>query len=538
MSLETPVVLLIYRRPELTAQALAHIGRVRPRRLLVVGDGPRPDVPGDEARVRAARQVIERVDWPCEVITHNARTNLGCQRRVASGLDWVFSQFEEAIVIEDDCLPEASFFSFCTQMLERYRTHEQVLSIGGANFQAAERPVPHSYYFSQYFRCWGWASWRRAWLKFDATMRDWPTWKNSEAWRACCPTRAEQRFWRFVFDGVHQGRIDSWAYPFCYASFRCGGLHVQPAVNLVSNVGFDASATNTAHPQHRFANYPVTPLEHMSHPPAIVRDIAADQHTFATVYGGYRAPRLERWRASLAKRGRRVWQWGADLARMPSRLRLRRRLARSSNRRLIIGASSRSWPGWIATDQQELDLLRPRDWESQFPPASLDALLAEHVWEHLSLDQGLAAARLAFRFLQPGGHLRVAVPDGCHPSHDYREWVRPGGTGPGAADHKVLYTSATLAELFARAGFAVRLLEYFDEQGQFHAREWDPEQGMIVRSQRFDPRNAGGELRYTSLILDAIKPPQVTRLAESVPCLDSPSRASRAAAPASGGWGF
>ena len=136
---------------------------------------------------------------------------------------------------------------------------------------------------------------------------------------------------------------------------------------------------------------------------------------------------------------------------------------------------------------------------------SLDAVLAEHVWEHLTPTEGEVAAVHCFRFLRPGGYVRAAVPDGLHPSAEYRQWVRPSGVGPGADDHKVLYNYRTFGALFERAGFSVELLEYFDEQGRFHEQPWDPALGMIHRSSRLDDRNRGGTLAYTSLVLDARK---------------------------------
>ena len=132
-------------------------------------------------------------------------------------------------------------------------------------------------------------------------------------------------------------------------------------------------------------------------------------------------------------------------------------------------------------------------------------MLAEHVWEHLTIDQGLEAAQRCFEYLKPGGYLRVAVPDGFHPDELYRHRVRPGGSGAGADDHRVLYNHITLADIFEKAGFRVDLLEYFDSEGKFHFVDWNPEDGKINRSWRFDRRNEDGATNYTSIILDAYK---------------------------------
>jgi predicted SAM-dependent methyltransferase len=175
-------------------------------------------------------------------------------------------------------------------------------------------------------------------------------------------------------------------------------------------------------------------------------------------------------------------------------------------KQIVVGSSGIHDEGWTPTDIEYLNLLHPSDWDAFFKPNTIDAMLAEHVWEHLTPEHGAIAAANCFTYLKPGGYLRVAVPDGLHPDPVYREWVRVGGSGMGADDHKVLYTYQTFVALFEKAGFRCNLLEHFDEQGNFHATDWSPQKGRILRSKRFDERNQGGELNYTSIILDAIKP--------------------------------
>jgi predicted SAM-dependent methyltransferase len=161
---------------------------------------------------------------------------------------------------------------------------------------------------------------------------------------------------------------------------------------------------------------------------------------------------------------------------------------------------------WIDTDREVLDLTDARTWEGLLPENRLDSILAEHVWEHLDPGAARYAAALCFRFLKPGGYLRVAVPDGMHPDPGYVSAVRPGGSGWGSDDHKVLYDFRSFSMLFSEVGFEVRLLEYFDDSGRFVQNPWDPAHGMVRRSARFDERNAVEPLAYTSVILDAVKP--------------------------------
>ena len=186
--------------------------------------------------------------------------------------------------------------------------------------------------------------------------------------------------------------------------------------------------------------------------------------------------------------------------------RLRAVVRRASPLRIVLGASGIYDAGWIATEIGVLDILNERHWTRLFAKNSIDAILAEHVWEHLTLEQGLRAARNCRRFLKPGGYLRVAVPDGRHPDPEYIEWVRVGGSGAGADDHKVLYNGETFRGLFESAGMEVELLEYFDKDSVFHSVDWEPTAGKIYRSRRFDERNHNGQLKYTSVILDARKP--------------------------------
>jgi predicted SAM-dependent methyltransferase len=215
--------------------------------------------------------------------------------------------------------------------------------------------------------------------------------------------------------------------------------------------------------------------------------------------------------------------------------RLQKMLETHPCKRVVIGAWGRFDPGWIPTQRDFLDLTKPSDWQRYFQPESVEAMLAEHVWEHVTPEEGLSAAKTCYKYLAPGGYLRVAVPDGLHPDPAYIETVKAGANGEkntssltnsgapatvldgNAANHKALYTYRTLKELFEAAGFRVTLYEYFDEAGQFHCNEWDRKAGTIWRSKRFDPRNKAGKLAsvypgtlgdylsYSSIILDAVK---------------------------------
>jgi len=182
-----------------------------------------------------------------------------------------------------------------------------------------------------------------------------------------------------------------------------------------------------------------------------------------------------------------------------------KKAVRKGSVKIVIGASGEFDKGWTATDIEFLNILKPEDWERFFQPESVEMMMAEHVWEHLSPDEALDGAINCFSYLKHGGHLRVAVPDGNHADPDYIEKVKPGGYGYGSDDHKVLYTIASISQLFEKAGFRVKGLEYFDTDHKFIDTEWSLNSGKIRRSKRFDPRNTNGAFNYSSLIIDAIK---------------------------------
>jgi predicted SAM-dependent methyltransferase len=173
--------------------------------------------------------------------------------------------------------------------------------------------------------------------------------------------------------------------------------------------------------------------------------------------------------------------------------------------KIVVGAGGIFEEGWVETDIHTLNLLEIKDWENLFKKKKIDIILAEHVWEHLTVSDGKLALSNCYKFLKNGGHIRIAVPDGFNPNPGYIDYVKPGGNGAGADDHKILYDYKLLKSCLEESGFRVNLLEYFDEEGKFHFNEWDTNEGMIRRSKRFDERNKNGFLNYTSLIMDGVK---------------------------------
>ncbi len=282
ISLQTPIAFCIFNRPQLTARVFEAIKRSRPRQLLVIGDGPRADRPDEAQLVQQTRDILQRVDWECDVKTNFSETNLGCRNRMATGLTWAFEQAEELIVLEDDCLPDPTFFGFAQSLLNHYRDNDQVMMISGDNFQ----PGPtsdNSYYFSRWAHIWGWASWRRAWNHYDLSIESWPADKANGLLAGAVDSRAELQYWSNVFDQVHRGEIDTWDFSWAYALWKRNGLAILPETNLVTNLGFSESATHTIDPASKLANLPTGSMEHIVHPARIERNIAADIYTWENI---------------------------------------------------------------------------------------------------------------------------------------------------------------------------------------------------------------------------------------------------------------
>jgi hypothetical protein len=244
--LRAPVALFAFNRPELTARVFAAIRAARPSRLFLVCDGPRADRPGEAERCAEVRRILDAVDWPCAVERSFSDVNLGCRARLSSGIGWVFSRTEEAIFLEDDILPEATFFRYCDALLMRYREDDRVMMISGYSGLVPGEAPGASYWFSAHPRIWGWAAWRRSWQGYDVTMSGWPAFRKTSAWAS--RTRAEKESWGAFFQMVKDGQVDTWDAQATLLAWRTGRLVVIPSTSMVTNIGFGADSTNTRSP--------------------------------------------------------------------------------------------------------------------------------------------------------------------------------------------------------------------------------------------------------------------------------------------------
>lgn len=279
MTLETPVVLIIFRRPELTQQVFEQIAAAQPRQLFIIADGPRN--PREAERCAAARAVVETIDWPCEVHRNYADENMGLRRRISSGMDWVFEHVECAIVLEDDCVPHPTFFRFCEKLLKYYAHDEQVMSITGDNFGYQRSPSNSrdSYFFTRYPHTWGWATWRRAWAKYDVTMAAWhdPDKRHLILGRSPWWMRS---YWTRIYHHVDVGIINTWDYQWLLTHILHDGLVATPYENLVTHIGVGEGASNFEHSRgHETASFrPVKPVQFPLHHPEVRLNHAAEAY--------------------------------------------------------------------------------------------------------------------------------------------------------------------------------------------------------------------------------------------------------------------
>ncbi len=284
--LKTPVCFIIFNRPDVTQRVFEIIRQAKPPKLLVIADGARANKIGELEKCLAARAIINQVDWKCEVLTNYSDINLGCRKRIYTGLDWVFSQVEAAIILEDDCLPDPSFFRFCEELLEKYRHNSRIMLVSGQNLQFGQKRRNYSYYFSRYNHCWGWATWKRAWQYYDDTMTLWPEVRDENWLFDILQDEQAFRYWSVIFQSMYEG-FDTWDYPWLFACYINQGLSVLPNINLVSNIGFGQEGTHATDTNSILANIPVEEMQFpLKHPAFIVRDTQADNFTERTFYSG------------------------------------------------------------------------------------------------------------------------------------------------------------------------------------------------------------------------------------------------------------
>jgi hypothetical protein len=305
MPFDTPVVLCVFNRPDHSQQLLHAIARVEPRKLMIIADGPRDHVAGDRGSCEAVRQIVERgITWPCSVRWNASSTNLGCRKRLQSGFDWVFSEVEDAIILEDDCIPDPTFFAYCSELLARYRDNPEVGIISGFNplarGETAVTGAP-SYFFSRYPQIWGWATWRRTWRHYDPDLSEWKQLRDTDWLQNLMGNPLAATYWRAVFNRVAEG-FDTWDYSLSFSLWRRGALSIVPSVNTVRNVGFGSEATHTKNRDGRSGLESASLHFPLVHAPAVARNEAFDKEYESEYCSGSTEELLKALRTSLRSR--------------------------------------------------------------------------------------------------------------------------------------------------------------------------------------------------------------------------------------------
>lgn len=283
--MQTSVALTLFNQPEAVQRVFEVIRSARPVKLFLISDAGR--TAKEQELVEESRQIAEAVDWPCEVFKNYSDANMGARARISSGISWVFGQVDRAIILEHDCLPDPTFFQFCEELLERYKDDERVMHIGGTNFQSDNKNFicEDSYYFSLVPQIWGFATWARAWKHYDVDLKEWPQVKESAKLKSIFKNPAVLERWVHRFEQYYRGEAKSWDGQWTFACLIKGGLCINPAVNLVSNIGYGPSALNAKNGKDLFANIPTQPMHFpLLHPKSLIPNEIAEAYTFKYVF--------------------------------------------------------------------------------------------------------------------------------------------------------------------------------------------------------------------------------------------------------------
>ena len=240
-NLKTPVLFLIFNRPDTTKQVFETIRKARPPRLYIAADGPRADRHNEDEIVQIVRKsVLDSIDWDCEVKTLFREENLGCKRAVSEGITWFFDNEEAGIILEDDCLPDQSFFWFCQENIQKYWDNPSIFHIAGTN--SFPKKTQYSIIYSRLVPIWGWATWRRAWINNDIEMRGWPEYSRSRDLEYF----GEQSLKVYTtLNSQYERPIDTWDAAWAYTCLAHHSISILPHINLIKNIGFSNDATHT-----------------------------------------------------------------------------------------------------------------------------------------------------------------------------------------------------------------------------------------------------------------------------------------------------
>ena len=240
--MNTPIVLIIFKRSQSVKKIIDILRIFKPTNIYVIADGPREI--NEKSDCKKAREEIDKIDWNCSISKNYSLKNLGLKKRFKSGLDWVFENESKAVILEDDCIPDPSFFKYCDELLTKYKNNKKILTISGNNFNFTEESeLKNSYFFSKYPLIWGWATWKRTWDLYDEDISDWNI--NKTKWLdKIYKSKTIKKYWKLIFNKLSKEEINTWDYQLTYLSLKENGLNIIPSINLVKNIGVDSKSTN------------------------------------------------------------------------------------------------------------------------------------------------------------------------------------------------------------------------------------------------------------------------------------------------------
>ena len=277
MKEDPPILLIIFNRVTHTQRVFDEIKLQRPSKLFISADGPRPEIKDDVSSCETTRSIIEQINWQCELHKLYHTENIGCRKAVIGAIDWFFEYVEEGVILEDDCLPSRSFFSFCGEMLERYKKNSIIMHINGTCYIEGYSVLNASYYFSKLSGCWGWATWKRAWQLNDPSMTGYRDMKKNGELLKYYKNPKICSWITSYYDEAVMPSCKIWSTVWAYAILKNNGLCINPTVNLVQNIGFDEAGTTKAYKSFTvYSNYSAKNISEIIHPKHICHDVDAD----------------------------------------------------------------------------------------------------------------------------------------------------------------------------------------------------------------------------------------------------------------------
>jgi hypothetical protein len=277
MSYNTPVLFLIFNRPEITERVFNQLKKLQPKHLYIAADGPRADKESEVDKCNAARQIVlDHIDWDCEVKTLLRDTNLGCGKAVSEAITWFFEQVDEGIILEDDCLPHPSFFNYCSNLLEKYRENQAVMMICGTSYQPKALDK-NSYYFSKYPHVWAWATWRSAWARYNRDISSENPDTITGVLNNTFTNPRECRFWQDNLNHILNG-LDTWDYQLMYWMWKNNAVCATPWKNMIANIGFGPDATHTFDQKSNQASMQQHDMVQIIHPANVAVHKGADTY--------------------------------------------------------------------------------------------------------------------------------------------------------------------------------------------------------------------------------------------------------------------